>query len=47
MGDLIGWVPMSAVAKGRVGLKFMSGYREVKFGKGLADREIRVLAVSK
>ena len=31
-------LPMSAVAEGRVGLKFKSGYRGVKFGKGLTDK---------
>jgi len=42
-----GWLPMSAVAKGRVGLKSLSGYRGVTFAKGLTDKELRVLAVLK
>jgi len=36
---------MSAVAKGKVGLKFVSGYKGVTFANGLADKELRILAV--
>ncbi len=36
---------MSAVAKSRVCLKSLSGYRGVTFGNGLADKELCVLAV--
>ena len=42
-----GWLPMSAGAKGGVGLESMSGYRGVTFAKGLTDKELRVLAVLK
>ncbi len=42
-----GWLPMSAVAKGRVGLESLSGYRGAIFAKGLTDKELRVLSMSK
>ncbi len=42
-----GWLPMPAVTKGVIDLKIMSGYRRVTFGKGLTDKELRVLAVFK
>jgi hypothetical protein len=42
-----GWLPMSSVAKGRVGLKFMSGYGGVKFTNGLTDKELRDFGVVK
>jgi hypothetical protein len=32
------WLPMSAVAKGRVGLKSVPGYGGVTFAKGLTDK---------
>jgi hypothetical protein len=44
---LIGWLPVSVAAKGRLGLKFMSGYGGVKFDKGLTDKELRVLEMFK
>jgi hypothetical protein len=42
-----GWLPMPAMAKSRVGLKSLSGYRGVTFAKGLTDKELRVLSVLK
>jgi hypothetical protein len=40
-----GWLPMPAMAKDRVCLKSLSGYRGVTFGNGLTDKELCVLAV--
>jgi|GEM_PF-1936424 hypothetical protein len=42
-----GWLPMPAMAKDKVCLKYLSGYRGVTFGNGLTDKELRVLAVFK
>ena len=40
----IGLLHMLALFKGRVGFKSLSGYRRATFGKGLTNKEIRVLA---
>ena len=42
-----GWLHMPAMAKNRVCLKTLSGYRGVTFAKGLTDKGLRVLAVLK
>jgi hypothetical protein len=43
----IGWQPISAESKSRVGLKSLSGYRGVTIANGLTDKELRVLSVLK
>jgi hypothetical protein len=42
-----GWLPVSSLAKGRVDLKSLSGYRGVTFAKGLTDKELRILSLLK
>jgi hypothetical protein len=42
-----GWLPVSIVAKGRVGLKIVSGYGGVKLTKCLTGKELCVFGVIK
>ena len=42
-----GWLPLSVMIEGGVGLKSVSGYGGVTFGNVLMDKELRILAVSK
>jgi hypothetical protein len=42
-----GWLLLSVMIEGRVGLKSVSGYGGVTFGNVLMDKELRILAVPK